>query len=62
MFLTDKEIKMIADIFNDRNGLSDEEMDKLAKKLDLMVQYKELQDESSKKAEELYKEFQELDK
>ena len=62
MFLTDEEIKMIADIFNDRKGLSDEEMDKLAKKLDLMVQYKELQDESSKKAEELYKEFQELDK
>ena len=62
MFLTDEEIKMIADIFNDRKGLSDDEMDKLAKKLDLMVQYKELQDESSKKAEELYKEFQELDK
>ena len=62
MFLTDEEIKMIADVFNDRKGLSDEEMDKLAKKLDLMVQFKELQDESTKKAEELRKEFQELDK
>lgn len=60
--ITPEEIKLLKQFLNDEKGLSDEEVDHLAKKLSLIVEQIELQEEANKKLAEIREKLDKLDK